>query len=202
MKSKNIKIGIAAALGGLATVPNCDVTIGLYDPVIQNADSIRLEQRLMELSQTKYTGKLAWGAMCYDPAMPEYMDYGCPYCGETIKEKYNSWTIFNINQIEEIVGRIKALGYDVVLDKTEFCPKCSKKNIEYPELIFQFRFSPKANYHVARSNIVNEYQCLLAFLSDQDKYSGARGEEYAIHDNIAIIQKMTGLGKDLKIEKQ
>jgi len=199
MKSKNIKIGIVAALGGIATVPNCDVQIGgSYVNGNPYSDSIRLEQRLRELSQTKYNGELAWGAMCYDIAMPEYMDYSCPYCRETIKEKYNNWMIYNINQIEEIVNRIKNLGYDAVLDKTEFCQKCSNTNIGNPELIFKFRFSPKANYHVARSNIVNEYQCLLAFLSDQEKYSGARGEEYAIHDHIAIIQKLTGLGKDLK----
>jgi hypothetical protein len=200
MKSKNIKIGIVAALGGLVAVPNCEVQTGdSNNSGILNADSLKLEKRLRELSQTNYTGELAWGAMCYDIAMPSYMDYTCPYCHDTIKEKYNSWTIYNINQVEEIVKQIKDLGYDVILDKTEFCPICSKKNIENPELIFKFRFSPNANYHVVLSNIVNEYQCLLAFLSNQDKYSGFYGEEHALHDNITIIQKMTGLGKDLKI---
>jgi len=199
MKTKNIKIGLVAALGGLVAIPECNMqSNNPTDTNHINTDSLRLEQRLKELSQTEYTGELAWGAMCYKIAMPVYVDYSCPYCDDTIKEKYNNWTIYMINQIDDIVEQIKTLGYDAVLDKTEFCPKCSKKNIENPELIFKFRFSSKANYHVARSNIVNEYQCLLAFLSGQDKYAGAQGQEYALHDNIAIIQKMTGLGKDIK----
>jgi hypothetical protein len=186
-------------LGGLAVASGCESQSS--KPTVIINDSIRLEQRLRELAQTEYKGELAWGAMCYDPAMPEYMDYCCSYCGDTVKEKYNNWTIYNINQIEDIVYKIKILSYDAVLDKTELCPKCSKMDIENPELIFKFRFSTKANYHVARSNIANEYRCLLAFLSNQDTFTGTYDEEYALHDNIAIIQKMTGLGKDLKIEK-
>ena len=96
-----------------------------------------------------------------------------------------------INQIDDIVEQIKTLGYDAVLDKTEFCPKCSKKNIENPELIFKIRFSDKADYHVVRSNIINEYQSLFEFLSNPDKFTGDK----------VIIQKMTGLGEDLKFEK-
>ena len=130
------------------------------------------------------------GATCYDPAYPDNVDYVCSYCGNIIKGKYSSWLIFDINQIEEIVNQIKKLDYDVVLDKTEFCPNCSQKNIENPEIIFKIRFSEEAGYHIARSNIVNEYQCLFEFLSNPDKFSGNR----------AIIQKMTGLGEDLKIE--
>jgi len=132
-------------------------------------------------------------ASCYDPMVVEqYEDYVCSHCGNTIKGKYVNWMVRNISQIEDIVNRIKALGYDVVLDATEFCPYCSKKNIENPELIFSIRFSEEAEYHIVRSNIVNEYQCLLDFLSNQDEYAGNR----------EIIQKMTGLGEDLKIDEQ
>jgi len=130
-------------------------------------------------------------AMCYDPAVVVYEDYRCPYCGETSKNLYDSYTvIYFINQIEEMVSQIKKLGFDAILDKTEFCPICRDNNIVNPELIFKIRFSDKVDYHIARSNIVNEYQCLLDFLSNPDNYSGNR----------AIIQKMTGLGADLKIE--
>ena len=202
MKTKKIKIGLAAALGGVVAMHGCNSQMD--KPVAEtgeNTDSIRLENRLKELFQTEYNGELTWGAMCYVTIEPVYVDYVCSHCGETIKEKLNNWMVFNINQIEDVVNRIKTLGYDVVLDVTEFCPHCSKSDIENPELIFKIRFSQKANYHVARSNIINEYLCLLAFLSNQDKYSGFYDEEYALHDNIAIIQKMTGLGTDLKIEE-
>ena len=203
MKNRKIEIGLIAVLsGGLVATQGCSSQSDKpIDDNNMNPDSIKLEQRLKELSQTKYTGELTWGAMCYDPMAPAYMDYICSHCGETIKEKHNNWMVFAINQIDEIVTRIKKLSYDVVLDKTEFCPYCSKSDIENPELIFKMRFSTKANYHIAKSNITNEYLCLLAFLSNQDTYLNVFDYEFALHDNIAIIQKMTGLGKDLKIEK-
>ena len=131
------------------------------------------------------------GAECYDPAIPEYRDYVCTYCKNVIKEKYSDWMVSSIAQIDEIVKKIKDLDYDVVLDKTEFCPKCSKKEIQNPELIFKIRFSNDVDYHVVRSNIVNEYQCLFEFLSKPEEFKG----------NKTIIQKMTGLGEDLKIKK-
>ena len=204
MKNRKIEIGIIAALsGGFVAMQGCssqsDQPIDVNNNM--NPDSIKLEQRLKELSQTNYTGELAWGAMCYDPMAPAYMDYTCSHCGEIIKEKYDNWIVFTINKIDEIVTRIKNLGYDVVLDKMEFCPNCSKNDHENPELIFKMRFSTKAHYHIAKSNIINEYLCLLAFLSNQDTYLDTFNNEYALHDNIAIIQKMTGLGKDLKIGK-
>jgi len=213
---KRIKTGIIAALSGVVVLPGCDSALkeqidtevpGRNLPPreqsgtnIPNADSLRLEERLKELSQTKYDGELAMGAMCYVMAIPMHVDYVCSYCGDTIKDRYDDWEVYNINRIEEVVKQIKNLGYDVVLDKTEFCPHCSKGNIENPELLFKFRFSSNATYHIAKSNIINDYQCLLAFLSNQDKYLGGFGEEHALYDNIAIIQKMTGLGKELKME--
>ena len=132
------------------------------------------------------------GATCYEPAVDDYVDYDCSYCNNIIKRTYSDWVVRSIKQIENIVSQIENMDYDVVLDKTEFCPYCSKKNIENPELIFKIRFSDKAEYHVVRSNIINEYQCLFDFLSNPDEYTGNR----------EIIQKMTGLGEDLKIEKE
>lgn len=207
-------MGIVAALGGLVAMPTgCDAqpntpivsemgtdSIKIEQPFDdKTSDSIRLENRLKKLAKTKYSGKLSIGAMCYSPIMPQPMDHVCPYCGDTTKERYDNWAFYAIEGIERIVAQIKSLGYDVVLDKTEYCPRCSERNIEHPELIFKIRFSAKADYHIVKSNIVNDYQCLLAFLSNQDIYSGSYGEEHDLHNSIAIIQKMTGLGKDLKV---
>jgi len=161
MKNKKIEIGLVAALSGLVAIPVCTLP------------SCHI-------------------ASCYEPGVEQpYMDYICSHCGDTIKGKYGDWIIHNINTIADIVKGIKDLGYDAILDKTEFCPYCSKKTIENPELIFQIRFSEEADYHTVRSNIANEYQCLFNFLSKPDEYTGNR----------EIIQKMTGLGEDLKIEK-
>jgi len=128
--------------------------------------------------------KLLPGAMCYDPVAPYPKDYVCSYCNNTIKDKYDGYLLYSINLIEETVNHIKMLEYDAGLDKTEFCPKCSQKNIEKPELIFRFRFSDETEYHIARSNIISDYQCLLVFLSNPDGFTGDQ----------TIIQKMTGLG--------
>jgi hypothetical protein len=128
-------------------------------------------------------------ATCYEPAVDCHVDYVCTYCKGITKDTYCDSIVYSISQIEDIVKKIKALDFDVVLDKTEFCPYCSKKTIPNPELIFKIRFSDKADYHVVRSNIVNEYYLLHEFLSNPDEYTGDR----------AIIQKMTGLGEDLKI---
>ena len=130
-------------------------------------------------------------AMCYDPAVEYYVDYVCTYCNRTIKGKYGDWIVNSISQIAVTVKKIKELEYDVILDKTEFCQNCSKKNIQNPELIFKIRFSGEAEYHIVRSNIVNEYQCLYDFLKNPDEFTG----------NKAIIQKMTGLGEDLVINQ-
>jgi len=155
MERRKMIKGLAAALSALAVVPGCS-----------------------EEDETLETG-----AMCYFMGIPEYADYVCPYCGNTIKEKYSKWTIDYVKQIDNIVQKIKTLGFDVFLDKTEFCPKCCKKTVENPELIFKIRFSDKVAYHVVRSNIINEYQCLYEYLSNPDEFAG----------DVAIIQKMTGL---------
>ena len=161
MKNRKIEIGLVAALSSLVATPGC---IDKFSP----------------------------SPTCYDPYIEELsFDYICSHCGNTIKGKHGYWTIHNINTIEDLVKGIKKLGYDAILDKTEFCPYCSKKTIENPELIFQIRFSDEDDYHTVRSNIANEYQCLFDFLSKPDEYAGNR----------EIIQKMTGLGEDLKIGK-
>ena len=207
MKNKKIKLGlIAGGISGVMAIQGCDaqtVTQTVNEPIVNNssADSIKLEERLKALSQTEYTAQLAMGAMCYEPAVPEYVDYVCSYCGNTIKEKYDDWQIYEMNRIENIVKQIKEQGYDVVLDKTEFCSHCSKKEIAYPELIFKIRFSENADYHTVKSNISSEYQCLLSFISNEKTFFDDYDYESSLSDNIAIIQKMTGLGKDLEIKK-
>jgi len=185
MKTKNIKIGIVAAL-----VEN------------KSIDRIQLEQRLKELAQIEYKGKLMMGALCYRQCALKHQKYVCSHCGNTIQKVFQDWMYRDINLIEKNVNKIRKMGYDVVLDKRKFCPNCSKKEIQNPKLLFKIRYSPQADYHIVKSNIIYEYQCLLAFLSNKKKFKGEQGWEFALHDNIPIIQKMTGLGKDLKIEKQ
>ena len=111
---------------------------------------------------------------------------------------------------------MKQLGYDVILDEHEFCVKCegeaSKiikekeffKRIQYPnaQLIFKIRLSPNEVYHTAQSDIRSDYNCVLEFLKGNDFCRGARDATLPIHDNIDVIQKMLGLGKDIPFVKR
>jgi len=169
MERREALKGLAAALGGLVMIPGC----------LKNIEP-----------ETAVT--------CYYSVTPYPTDYVCSYCDHTVKDQYEGYLIFCISLIEDAVNRIKKLEYDADLDKTEFCPNCSQKNIENPELIFRIRFSEETEYHIARSNIVNEYRCLLEFLSDPDKFMEEQNE-IILREKIAIIQKMTGLGDNLKI---
>ncbi len=186
-----------AAMGGIAALPGCkdNPDSRHYN---RSKDSVRLEARLLELSKTEYKGKLSYGAMCYDIIATATVDYVCTYCGDTIKGRYDEWDIKFVNMIESIVDSIKAKGYDAVLDKSELCPNCSKKETVHPELIFKIRFSKKADYHIARSNIINEYSCVRDFIEGRDVYTDWTDVEYAIHDDVNIIQKMTGLGQGIE----
>jgi hypothetical protein len=180
MERRDVIKGLAAALGGLVTFSGCS-----------EEEKCNEEQEGDEKQEGDEEQEPIVSAMCYAPPYDGYEDYVCSLCDNIIKEKYSGWMVLSINSIEEIVNQIMDLDYDVVLDKAEFCPNCSQKNIENPEIIFKIRFSEEPGYHIARSNIVNEYQCLFEFLSNPDKFTGNR----------AIIQKMTGLGEDLKIPK-
>ena len=189
-------------------------------PIIKR-DSIELEKRLKELSETEYNGKLSGGAMCYSMAVSVEQDYICPICGrKTIRTNYDIW---DINRISKMIKEIRALDYDVILDSREYCQYCSRdkfdkeeiissngskttfeyvtNRIEEPTLIFKIRFSKNANYHVVKSNIDDDYLILLEFLKGKDKYNAGMVGELPIHLKIDVIKKMTGLGKDLITHK-
>jgi len=212
MKNKKGKLGLVAALSSLTALLGCQTqstkqiatnnsnsdTIREEKPFINTtSDSLRLEKRLLKLSKTKYNGRPGRGAMCYVPLEPKLVDYVCSHCGNTISDKYENITVSTIKSIEYIVNQIKSLGYDVVLDKTEYCPHCSQREIERPELIFKIRFSENSDYHVVYSNIVDSYRCLYEFLTNGDTYEGRYGTEH-LCNKISTIQNMTGLGKDLR----
>lgn len=206
MSKKKIKIGIAAALSGIAVSPVCSSSSSQNKPenssVEVAVDSLSLENRLKEIAADTTKIDLAIGAMCYKIAATKPGTYKCRECGRVVSEKYSHYMLSTMSSIIRTVDMIRAMGYDVVVDQSEFCPKCSKhRKVENPELIFKIRFSKKAEYHVAKSNVKNDYVCLYEFLSGNQKFADRTGNEYLIRDNIPVIQKMTGLGSDLKIEE-
>lgn len=208
MKTKNLKIGVVAVLSTVAAAQSCGLRSKHRSDNVKtgeiklNEDSLRLERRLIELSETKYEGEIFLSAMCYVVGADPSVDYICPNCGDTTKYTWTYVDLYEIKKVKELVSQIRAKGYDAVLDETEYCEHCGGEKREQPVLIFKFRFSENADYHVIKSNIESDYMCLLHFISGNDSFPDPMGYKFGIHDNIRRIQKMTGLGKDLKIEKR
>ena len=166
-------------------------------PIIKK-DSIELEKRLKELAETEYKGKINHGAMCYAVVANRDTTYFiCNVCNKTTRHRVDD--INHIKYIKNIVDEIKNLGYDVILDKSEYCEHCSKKRIAKPSLIFKIRFSNDAKYHVVKSNY--NYSILLEFLKGNDKYKTGNDAEIPLHLEINVIKKMTGLGKNIIAHK-
>jgi len=154
-------------------------------------DAAAIEKRLKELATTEDIGRILPGAMCYCPAAVYVDDYDCPICKH--KTKQSNYTIRAIEAIRKIVQELKEMEYDVILDEQELCDKCSKNNkIRNPQLIFKIRFSPDADYHVAKSNIAGDYLCVLEFFKGKDFYNGSYDETEPLHNNIEVLQKMLG----------
>jgi len=179
----------------LSNNPNKENQLEKKFPIIKK-DSIELEKRLKELSITPYFGKLNTGAMCYESGSAIISkDYICPICGKKSDIKnYDHW---GISEIREIVKDIKSLGYDVILDETQFCEVCNGEKDTNPYLYFKIRFSENSPYHSTNSNILSDYNCLLQFLLGKEKFTSDREVEKSIYDNVYIIYKMTGLGKEI-----
>lgn len=149
-------------------------------------------KKLKELKENKKEIVESPGAMCYSTMRLEPKPYVCLICGE-VNEKNAEWgkTIIKIN---EIVEKIKKLGYDAQLDKKEFCKKCSNETeYEKPELIFKIKYKGEKEYHQVRTNVTSDYDILLAFLENEDVYNAGCGQTIAVKKKIDTISKMLGV---------
>lgn len=194
MSKKTIKIGIAAALSGVAVsssaanLPESASSEAKEDFQETVASSARqeLEYQLAEVASespevpTVLDPPLV-SAMCYVIIALEDTRYECIRCGNLTDPLYADYTIMAIESIRQTVDSIREMGYDVILDEREFCPDCSKKKIEDPELIFQIRFSDQEDYHTTKSNIPEYYLCVQQFLQEKET------------ERVDIVRKMTGL---------
>lgn len=200
MKNKKIKAGVVAAVGSAIIVSggNAQAQTTQKRGV---EDSIKLENRLKELAALPPREERMI-AMCYAMAYTDAKgEFKCPHCGKETNSKWNTQITYNLSRVREVFDKIKAEGYDVALDETEYCPKCSKgKKIEYPAPVFKIRFSERSNYYAIKTGAVSDYVCLLAFLRDERLYKDQYKDEKYLPEEIQRIQKMTGLGKDLKIK--
>ena len=166
---------------------------------IKVSDRKSLEKRLKKLTEVRYDTNELPIAMCYSMAAPIVENYVCPLCGAETES--TSYQIGNIQSIRKVFANIKNIGYDVVLDEKEFCHKCSGKKYDYPSLIFKIRFSPDEEYHVAYSNVYDDYSTLLTFLASDNKdvfIQSVGNNKKEAEKAFYAIEKMTGLTIDRK----
>ena len=157
-------------------------------------DKAELEKRLIKLTQTPYTGKVAIGADCYAPQnFFEYVDYICPVCKKPTTYNSLKFDPRELRKIKEIVNELKKKGYDVLLDQTEYCEFCNGKKMSEPMSIFKIRFDDNDEYHIARSDFY-DFKYLQTFLQGRDHFLGSYDNTKALHWEIDRIHKMTGLG--------
>jgi phage FluMu protein Com len=107
---------------------------------------------------------------------------------------YPSEYVFD--ETQEVVKKLQKAGYDAYLYCTEFCPRCrsvSENTKREAEMQFVIRFSDSENYHVARSNILQDYLCVLEFLLGNEVMSGSFGETVPLNERVDVLVKMLGL---------
>lgn len=198
-----IKKKIVAIGGAVAVASSCSTSNQVaendkgqeYDGLKKNGvatDSESLVKRLKALATADYDTFELPNAMCYSVAMPIEENYVCPKCGaKTASTTYKNG---NVRSIRGIVAEIKAMGYDVVLDESQYCHKCNGSKEEYPELRFKIRFSKDAEYHVAGSNTSSDYSAVKAFFEGEKVFREfvANNRDEAKR-TLKIVEKMTGL---------
>ena len=153
-----------------------------------------LERQLKELTSNIKEMNRIISAMCYCPAPKPPNRINCELC--RIEILLHSWEDRR-EDIKQIIGEIKALGYDT---KIEFvCEDCAKKiaaiqkeqHILKSELfyIFYFKTKDQKGYHIAESDSVSDYKCVLEFLKN-------KAVEKMDHYDKMTIEKMTGITID------
>jgi len=158
-------------------------------------DREALEERLVKLAETPYTGEISYGAMCYIPMELSSASYECTVCGYATAHKSFSHTLHRILLARELVSELKSAGYDVLLDERYYCQYCcAERKKVYIGLTFMIRFSKKEKYHIVEDVSNDDLRCVSAFLKGEDHFLDYFDATTPFYDWIDWIGKMTGLG--------
>ena len=200
-------LGIATMAGSCgtmrnqaATTPQTGIEGDTQQPKVQHpADSVTLVKRLQKLKEVRYDTTELPIAMCYSMAAPIVENYVCPVCGKETES--TSYQLGNMRSIRQVVENMKNLGYDVQLDEREFCHNCNGKKSDYPSLIFRISLNKNGQYHVAYSNLYDDYANLMTFLvceKKKDFVNSVSNNKTEAEKVFRSIEKMTGLTIDKK----
>lgn len=153
-----------------------------------------LESRLEKLSFTPAPGNLNMGAMCYKVAMNvKRIEFVCPVCGEkTIYPEKSHNAIYINNQLEKTRREIKKMkSFDIKLDETQFCKKCSPKT-KNPKLFLVINYSDAKPSKVQIKNY-NDIVLLREFLEGKIVHKYSSDRETPLRQHLPRIKELLGI---------
>jgi hypothetical protein len=171
-------------------------------PKLILTDRDELKKRLEVLEEISAEREDFNGVRCYAPPRGPDNVHTCPKCGkETPLYNLRDHTI---KTIAGIVKEIQSAGYDAILDESELCWHCVNPDFPeapsgafMPELVFKIRYDANSEYHVARSNVIEHYKCVLAFLEDAGHYYSDINSTQVLDREIGVLRKMLGPGVNI-----
>ena len=197
-----IKIGVALSMTFSALLAACtgrDVIRFELDELqfLNGLTREELNERLRELAEEpSEVTEIFEGAMCYIPIYvePKYTHLPCSTCNASAH--LTDWQMESLEEIQATVNEMISAGFDVKLDVIISCERCSGNSYTPYKTIFGIKFVDDADYHLAETSNVSDYQVLLAFLQGEETYSSGYDEIYPLYRRRETIAMMTGLKYD------
>jgi ribosomal protein L37AE/L43A len=177
-----------------------DISVVLFGDTIKPVYSkSQIELKLKNLAETPPPKELAFGAMCYSPALIEETSYEyiCPECGEKTIYK-NVFTESNYyveeNDIASARRAVKAIkGLNIKLDESQFCSHCRSTEVERPTLCLLVNIAGESDTTKVCGVTYHDLILLNDFLNEKPTYFDDYDYEHALVDEQYRIEEMLGI---------
>ena len=157
-----------------------------------------VDKLLDKLSKRPIPKNLSLGASCYVTAVtPERQEYVCPVCGtktfysrEEEHSRQSHYVIYNLlRKYRKDCEELRNLNWDVTLDETFLCSKCSK-----PDQPQEFILSVTIDGKTARTKMEsNDLQKLIAFAKKRLTWKNDQDDEFPLKKELPRIRKLLGI---------
>jgi len=196
-----MKVGVALSMAFSALLAACTGR-EVYDFEFDELEFLNgltreeLNERLRELAENPDETEVVMGAMCYSPVErdPEYILLSCSTCNANAQ--FQDWQIWSLERIQATVNTMIREGFDAKLELIVSCKKCAEQDRASYRTVFGIRFKDDADYHLAESSNVTDYEIVLAFLQGETTYHDSADWVYPLYREQQVIKRMTGLKYD------
>lgn len=161
--------------------------------------------KLKDIANDDAVHEPVMGARCYCPIPRKNarIRWKCPTCGKRHSYKSDNWSRSlkeELDLIERKVNLLKSLKADAKLEV--FCYECMTENSisdmvrqtkDYPIFVFGFKAKDQSDWHKSIIHSADDLNILEAFLRNQRMYTVQRDRKFPIREDIAKIEKLTGL---------